>query len=88
MRSAVFAIACGVALISAGSVFADPPQSQQQAQPAADKQVSDPVTCHSYDSEGMLVRGECHTQHEWNAKMRLEQESIREFQLRALQFHG
>jgi hypothetical protein len=87
MRSTFFALVCGAALISASAVLADQPQPPMQPQNVS-AQNSDPVTCHYYDSEGTLVKGECHTQHEWNEKMRLEQESIREFQLRALQFHN
>jgi hypothetical protein len=88
MRSTIFAIVCGAALAASGAAIADPaqPPPPTQPQPAAAPVNTNPVTCRYYDSQGDLVRGECHTQHEWDAKVLREQEAIREFQLRSLEF--
>jgi hypothetical protein len=89
MRSTIFALACGAALISAPAVFADPP-----AQPATTTPVSattgdpdNPVTCRVLYHEGAVNANakECHTKHQWDAMQRAMQHDISMDQQRSLQ---
>ena len=88
MRITILAIACGFGLVSAGAALADQPDAQPVLQKASAVSDPNPVICHTFVHEGVLLgRGVCHTRHEWDAIRFREQQSIREFQLRNLDMH-
>ena len=92
MRSTIFALACGAALISATAVLADPPitpaqPNGQTATPvsATNPDSDNPVECRYLVHEGSVSSQakECHTKHQWDAMQHQMQHDISMDQLRA-----
>lgn len=85
MLAKLFVVACSAGLIAAGAALADNSQTAPAAQPVAAADHPDPIICHSYVHEGMLLHaGECHTQKVWDRMRHETQEEIFELQMRGL----
>lgn len=83
MRIRLIAIAAGLALSAPLAAFAD--NSAVTAQPVSLATQANPVVCHYYYYEGMLVRRpDCRPQHQWDRRRLEMRRYIEEFQLRAL----
>jgi len=95
MRSSILLLTSCAAMLASFAASADPMQQPATAQPAvmaqpvADVSDSNRVTCKMTTHEGMLIRSnECHTQREWDAMRRANQQSLQEFQQRSLMSDG
>jgi hypothetical protein len=82
MRILFLGLIAGLALAPLTASAADP---APQAQPIAANPSPDMVVCHYYYSHGTIVgHQDCQPLHYWMWRRHQLQESIREFQLRAL----
>jgi hypothetical protein len=85
MLAKLFIITCSAGLIAASAAFADGAQTAPAAQPASTANRPDPVICHSYVHEGMLLHaGECHTQKVWDRMRHDTEQEIFELQMRGM----
>ena len=83
MRTTLFALACGTALLAGTAAFADETNGAT-AQPVAMTSSSDVKICKMFFHEGMLINThECRTQREWDARRRSNEDDVQNFEVRA-----
>lgn len=79
-------LALGCALAAAPAVAAeDQPRAEQPAQAAAKNDPSSAIVCIYYYHEGNIIRRPyCRARHAWETEQKINQEDIRELQMKSL----